>query len=464
MYLPRLKAGLAVAVVGLLLSGPAPAVIVTDTTDNTSRPPDDPGWDNVGVIRNSTGIYLGNRWVMTPAHVGAASIDFPEVGVFEHVPESVVRLRNPDEPGLSDQTDILLFQLNEDPGLPPLMISKNSPPIGAEAIVVGHGKDREDELTYWTSSWRETDPPSRFSGFKTESSNSLRWGTNLVEDDELFGRREFDDDITTVVQTTGDVIALITEYDYNEGNSDRSVTSDGEFITAYESQAVTNDSGGPLFVRNGGAWELAGMAVAVDGLNNNQPDVTRTAVFGSITYHADLATYRDQIVDRVVPGDFDDDGQLSAADIDLMTLASLADQYQARFDLNRDGSIDEFDRTIWIEDLRNSFYGDSNLDGQFNSQDLIVVFKSAEYEDGVELNSTWASGDWNGDLEFSTSDFVVALQTGAYEAGPRGELDVRSVAVIPEPGSASLLCAALLAIGCFGRRTVHVHKHHRHAD
>ena len=36
--------------------------------------------------------------------------------------------------------------------------------------------------------------------------------------------------------------------------------------------------------------------------------------------------------------------------------------------------------------------GDSNLDGEFNSADLVTVFAAAEYEDGLEANSTWATG------------------------------------------------------------------------
>ena len=437
----------------MILPSRLEAVVVSQTTENTTRPPDDPGWDNVAVIRGSTGIYLGNLWVMTADHVGVGSVNFPEKGLFSADSDSLVRLKNPRRSGLSNDTDIILFQLTEDPGLPPLLISQISPPVGTEAIVVGYGKDRMDEVTHWNSRWEETDPPSRYSGFQTQGSNSLRWGTNLIEDDELFGRREFDDDITKVVQTNGDVISLITEFDYSEGNSDRTVVSDGDFISNFESQAVVNDSGGPLFVKNNDVWELAGMAVAVEGYPRH-PNIIRNAVFGSITYHADLATYRDQIVEVVVPGDFDGDGQLTAADIDLLTLASVEADYQAQFDLDGDGALGQADRVIWIEQLKHTYFGDSNLDGEFNSEDFITVFQSAEYEDGMAANSTWATGDWNGDLEFDTTDFVAALQTGGYDVGPRSEFIPAPAAAIPEPSCLSLLCFALVTIGCFRRLLV----------
>ena len=75
---------------------------------------------------------------------------------------------------------------------------------------------------------------------------------------------------------------------------------------------------------------------------------------------------------------------------------------------------------------------------------LFFVFGEGEYEDNIDLNSTWATGDWNADGEFTTRDFVVAFQDGGYEQGPRA-------AVVPEPNVALLLSIGLL--GCLaGRR------------
>lgn len=457
MHFSPLKFSACCVLIGLCL-GPehASAVVVRNTTDNLAPPSDDPGWGNIGIVRRSTGVYLGDRWMMTAAHVGAGNVNFPDLGVFEHDPESTIRLSNPAVPGrnLTDETDIILFQLLEDPGLPSIQIAPEPPPIGAEVILVGHGRDRDEEPTYWdvtrSWSWSESTPPGDYSGYFTGDGNSLRWGTNLVEDDENF-RNEFDENITTIIQTAGDVIVLITEFDNDDGNSnDETTFGDDQFITEFESQAVLNDSGGPMFYKNGDVWQLAGMAVGVDGFRN-QPDVTRTAIFGNLSYYADLATYRDQIESRVLYGDFDGDGELTVADIDLLTLGSLADVYQPIYDLNRDGSIDFADREIWVNDVKRTFFGDANFDGQFNSADLIQVFQSAEYEDDLDSNSTWTTGDWNGDLEFTTSDFVVALQSGSYEMGPR-ESGQTPVAVIPEPGSFVLILCGAFALWNLVRR------------
>jgi hypothetical protein len=137
------------------------------------------------------------------------------------------------------------------------------------------------------------------------------------------------------------------------------------------------------------------------------------------------------------PGDFDGDSLLTAADIDLLSAAVRAGSADLQFDLDENGAINAADRNFWIVDLKNTYPGDSNLDGEFNSSDFVFVFQRGQYEDGVAGNSGWADGDWNGDTEFDSSDFVTAFATGGFEQGPRA-----AVASVPEPGS-----LVMLAIG-----------------
>jgi hypothetical protein len=63
-------------------------------------------------------------------------------------------------------------------------------------------------------------------------------------------------------------------------------------------------------------------------------------------------------------------------------------------------------------------FGDSNLDGVFDSSDLVKVFQLGQYEDGIAGNSDWLGGDWNGDGDFTSSDLIFALQHGGYNQGP----------------------------------------------
>jgi hypothetical protein len=60
--------------------------------------------------------------------------------------------------------------------------------------------------------------------------------------------------------------------------------------------------------------------------------------------------------------------------------------------------------------------GDANLDGKFNSSDLVLVFQTGKYENTAAGIPGWQDGDWNGDGLFGTSDLVFAFQQGTYIA------------------------------------------------
>ncbi|MCA9217968.1 MAG: VCBS repeat-containing protein [Planctomycetales bacterium] len=88
------------------------------------------------------------------------------------------------------------------------------------------------------------------------------------------------------------------------------------------------------------------------------------------------------------------------------------------FDFDSDGDLDVLN---WQQSEGNWMYlfesrpiGDSNNDGVFDSSDLVKVFQSAKYDDGVPMNATFDEGDWNGDGDFDSSDLVFAFQTQSY--------------------------------------------------
>ncbi len=148
-----------------------------------------------------------------------------------------------------------------------------------------------------------------------------------------------------------------------------------------------------------------------------------------------------------IAGDFDGSGTLDAADIDLLSAAVRNLSTDLTYDLNDDAQVNDEDRTVWVEGLKRTYFGDADLDGAFTSTDFVAVFQTGEYEDGVAMNSGWATGDWDGDSEFDSSDFVKAFQSGGYEAGPR-----QGVAAVPEPASVALLGCGLLAVCPLVRR------------
>ncbi len=121
-----------------------------------------------------------------------------------------------------------------------------------------------------------------------------------------------------------------------------------------------------------------------------------------------------------VRGDFNGDLVVNALDINRLFKELQLGGNDRRFDLTNDGQVNEQDRDELIGKILKTSYGDNNLDGIFDSRDLIEVFQRGGYADNVSGNGLWETGDWNGDGEFESSDLVLAAQQGLYvSATPR---------------------------------------------
>jgi hypothetical protein len=135
-------------------------------------------------------------------------------------------------------------------------------------------------------------------------------------------------------------------------------------------------------------------------------------------------------------GDFNGNGVLDADDINELTMQSATQTHPAAYDLNGDALVNGDDVLVWITDLFGSVMGDLNLDGEFNSGDLVDMLAAGLYETGQPSN--WSSGDFNGDGLTDSSDLVTGLAGGAYELGP-----AQAVAV-PEPTGWLVMAGGLL--------------------
>lgn len=145
-------------------------------------------------------------------------------------------------------------------------------------------------------------------------------------------------------------------------------------------------------------------------------------------------------------GDTDLNGVIDVLDLDLLSRAVRDGLVEGRFDLNGDGNVDNADRVVWVKDIKNTWFGDANLDGEFNSGDLVAVFAQAKYEQDQDAN--WAQGDWTGDLRFSSSDLVAAFSDAGFEQGPRAA----QAAAVPEPQSLAIIGLILTVISLRPRR------------
>lgn len=114
-----------------------------------------------------------------------------------------------------------------------------------------------------------------------------------------------------------------------------------------------------------------------------------------------------------IPGDLTGDGQVDIDDVNL-TCSAINGEPVARADMNGDGEHDHEDLRFLIEGLLRTNFGDANLDGRFDSRDLVATFAAGTYE--TDAPATWATGDWNCDGVFTSRDLVVAMIAGGYRS------------------------------------------------
>jgi hypothetical protein len=284
----RLAAAPLILVVCLAAPRIASAVVI-DTltgTGNTTAPADDPGWSNVGKLGDGTGVYLGNGWVLTASHVGGGSIVL-NGGTYAMLAGSGTQLTNGGAAGKTTVTDLSMFKLATTPaGLAGVPIAATASGSGAAVTMIGSGRDR-GAFTQWSVNtatgtnpwiWTEVQSGGNAVGYKTLSTRTMRWGTNTVS---ISGSDSW------INYSSIDAKVLGTSFTYDP------------FNYSTEAQAAYGDSGGGVFHKNGSTWELAGLILTVGGYSG-QPDPGANAVFGNVTYAADLSFYRPQIM-AIVP-------------------------------------------------------------------------------------------------------------------------------------------------------------------
>ena len=283
-------AGLALSLILLAAPGARPAMaVVIDSGDgagNTSAPADDPGWSNVGTLGKTTGVYLGDRWVLTAGHSGGRELRLGD-RIFEAV-QGEIRHRIATAPGT--EADLQLFQLRQSPELPRLRLASSAPRAETQVLMIGCGLDRSPSRAGWSRTWASVPlGQASYAGYQVGLGRTMRWGTNRIAETDLLAR-------------TGKRVsrAFATIFD-------------GGLPTPHEAQAAAGDSGGPVFTKNGdGEWELAGIMVNASMYRNQ---LANRAVYGNASYAADIHAYREQI-ERILDSspDHDGDGILDVGD------------------------------------------------------------------------------------------------------------------------------------------------------
>jgi predicted esterase len=138
-------------------------------------------------------------------------------------------------------------------------------------------------------------------------------------------------------------------------------------------------------------------------------------------------------------GDFNVDGLVNAADIDLLYGAIHAGAPNGLFDLNNDGTVDNDDLTFELETILHTKFGDTDTDGDVDLADLGNLASGFQ----IPGEKRWSRGNFDGDGDVDLPD--LGSLASNFEAGPARAFAAFENAV-PEPAALSLFALSLLGL------------------
>ncbi len=231
--LPRIAAGLLVT---LGAAGPpAHALLFRSTADpgyNTTAPTGDlagSGWHWQGNWVGFSGTPVGTNWFLTAKHVGGRVGDALILDGVSHI--TTASFADPN-------TDLRLWRVcTPFDSFAPLHAGSNE--AGRVGVLLGRGLGRGSEMVLTNGDQLE------LRGWRWGGAGGvLRWGLNRIS-----GYEDYNEQKSALLRGT---------FDENGG--------------ADEAMLTGGDSGGGVFVQRAGRWELAGIALAVDGPFSYTPD------------------------------------------------------------------------------------------------------------------------------------------------------------------------------------------------
>ena len=137
-------------------------------------------------------------------------------------------------------------------------------------------------------------------------------------------------------------------------------------------------------------------------------------------------------------GDFDSNGILEVADINSLT--ENVGGTDAMFDLTNDGQVTEADREFWVTGLKETFFGDADLNGTVEFSDFLRLAANFGESGG------WEHGDFNGSGHVDFPDFLKL-------AANFGEREIGFATAVPEPDATVFLGLGSVALLICTRRT-----------
>ena len=226
---------------------------------NLENPENGLPWDNVVQMRSNsgpigTGVYLGNRYVLTAGHVGP--LTSVKVGFVDYLLDA--------SPAVAIGTaDMKLVRLASDPGLNGVRLNTNPSGDTGNSYLVGYGVGRSSSSLLGSSpvTWGDS------------STAIKRWGTNIVD-----GTRSAEQ----VGGHTSDL--LRTQFNTNAGVNEAA-------LTIY-------DSGSALFRQIGSEWYLVGLGAYVQNSGYSLASDESNPNDSSDNYFIRISSYSNA-VDRI---------------------------------------------------------------------------------------------------------------------------------------------------------------------
>lgn len=140
----------------------------------------------------------------------------------------------------------------------------------------------------------------------------------------------------------------------------------------------------------------------IDGVGKEAtPDDPGYSDYGSLGYYNITGSRTSALT---LPGDINDDGRLSADDIDALYAAidAPATAGHAHVDLSGDGKVDQLDVNVLVREIFRTEFGDFDLDGNVDFVDFLTLANNYGSN-----HKGWADGDVTGNGDVGFSDFLL---------------------------------------------------------
>lgn len=228
------------AMVTLLFTPSAKAVLFYDTgsaAHNTAAPTgtyQDSGWQYQGYYGAYLGTMIAPQYFLTAQHMGTQGSSFVSAGLFNGGVDVTFTIDTSANGGAGywdiAGTDLRILKINEYfSSYAPLYTGSSEQ--GLEMVTMGRGGVRGADVMV----------SGTLHGWKHHAGDGVaRWGSNIVSD-------------VTVIPGLGSM--LVADFD-----------ASGPGHTTEEATLSVGDSGGAVFVNDGGIWKLAGINYSVDGM------------------------------------------------------------------------------------------------------------------------------------------------------------------------------------------------------